>query len=326
MSHPATLPTYDQGTYMNTASGPQASRSYGTDGVFRRGDHLRAGRGGYHHDGIYLGNGQVIHLTSSPGEGKVGARVRIDPLEAFASGGPVTIRPYAGGHDPDAIIARALSQVGEGSYHLLFNNCQHFARLCATGDHVSEQVDAAAATATTAVTPVAAASVGINLVGSAGLVSGLSGPGIMSGLASYGALIGGGTVAGMMVLGTGPALASVAIMRRALREDDDLPKAERAARTAGRCGSAAGAVAGLLGSVAAVSALGVPGLSAAGISSGLAAIGATFGGGMAAGTMAVVAAPAITAALLGYLMYKLGLWWLESGPLPTTVISPQPSR
>src|SRR5487761_16966 len=149
MSHPATLPTYDQGTYMNTASGPQASRSYGTDGVFRRGDHLRAGRGGYHHDGIYLGNGQVIHLTSSPGEGKVGARVRIVPLEAFASGGPVTIRPYAGGHDPDAIIARALSQVGEGSYHLLFNNCQHFARLCAPGDHDSEQVDAAAATATT---------------------------------------------------------------------------------------------------------------------------------------------------------------------------------
>ena len=172
----------------------------------------------------------------------------------------------------------------------------------------------------------AAASAGITLVGSAGLVSGLSGPGIMSGLASYGALAGGGAVAGMMVLGTGPALASVAIMRRALREDADLPQAERAARTAGRRGSAAGAVAGSLGSVTVVSALGVPGLGAAGISSGLAAIGATFGGGMAAGTMAVVAAPAITAALLGYLMYKLALWWLQSGPLPATTAPPEPSQ
>lgn len=54
----------------------------------------------------------------------------------------------------------------------------------------------------------------------------------------------GGGAAGMMVLGTAPALTSVAIMRRALREDEDLPKAERSARTVGRHGSAAGAVAG----------------------------------------------------------------------------------
>ena len=311
--------------HMSTAPGPQATGNPGLSAAFRRGDHLRAGRpGGYHHDGIYLGIGQVIHLTSIPGEGTAGARVRIDPLEVFASGRPVTARPYAGNHDPDAIITRALSQFGEGNYHLLFNNCQHFARWCATGDRVSEQVDAAAATAVTTVTPVAAASVGISLVGSAGLVSGLSGPGIMSGLASFGAIVGGGAVAGMMVLGTAPALTSVASMRRALREDEDLPTAERAARTAGRHGSAAGAVAGSLGSVAVVSALGVPGLSAAGISSGLAAIGAAFGGGMAAGTMAVVAAPAITAAVLGYLIYRLAHWWLESGTPPVTGIPPQP--
>jgi hypothetical protein len=312
---------------MSTGSGPhsQSTGDSGMERAFRRGDHLRADRpGGYHHDGIYLGNEQVIHLTGIAGEGKAGARVRIDPLQVFASGGPVTVRPYAGNHDPDAIIARALSRLGEGDYHLLFNNCQHFARWCATGDRVSDQVDAAAASAGTAVAPVAAASLGINLVASAGLVSGLSGPGIMSGLASYGALVGGGAVAGMVVLGSAPALASVAIMRRALREDDDLPEDERAARTVGRRASAAGAVAGSLGSVAAVSALGVPGLSAVGISSGLASIGAAFGGGMAAGTMAVVAIPAITAVVLGYLVYRLDRWWLESNPLPTIAVLPQP--
>jgi Lecithin retinol acyltransferase len=306
---------------MSTAPGPQASGNPGQSGDFRRGHHLRAGRpGAPHHDGIYLGNGYVVHLT---GTSKADARVRIDPLAVFAAGRPVTVRPYAGNHDPDAIIARAMSQLGAGNYHLLFNNCQHFARWCATGDHLSEQVDAAAATTGTAVAPMAAASVGINMVASAGLVTGLSGPGIMSGLASYGAIVGGGAVAGMVVLGTAPALTSVAIMRRALREDDDLPEAERTARTAGRRGSVAGAVAGSLGSVAAVSALGVPGLSAAGISSGLAAIGTTFGGGMAAGTMAVVAAPAVAAAIVGYLIYRLAFWWLASGTPPAIAIRPE---
>jgi hypothetical protein len=39
-----------------------------------------------------------------------------------------------------------------------------------------------------------------------------------------------------------PALTCVAIMRRALREDEDLPKVERTVRTADRRGSAAGVV------------------------------------------------------------------------------------
>ena len=276
--------------------------------VLRRGDHLRAGYPrGVHHDGIYYGNGYVIHLTAPAGAGKAGAHVRMDTLAVFAGGRPVSVRPYAGAHDPEAIIARAVSRLGRGDYHLIFNNCQHFARWCATGEHVSEQVDSVAATTGTIATPALATSVGINVVGSAGLVTGLSGPGIMSGLASYGALVGGGAVAGLVVLGAGPGLVSVAIMNRAMREDGNLPRAERNARAAGRAGSAAGAVAGSAGAIAAVSAFGVPGLSAAGISSGLAAIGSAVGGGMAAGTMIAVAAPALVAAVLGYLAYQLVL-------------------
>jgi Lecithin retinol acyltransferase len=298
---------------MSTASEPPLSATPQGIRTFQRGDHIRAGRpGAIHHDGIYLGNGQVVHLTGVPGGGKAGAHVRIDALAVFAAGRPVSVRPYAGNHDPDAIIARAMSMLGAGNYHLIFNNCQHFARWCATGDRVSEQVTSAAATTGTVAAPVAAMSVGINMVASAGLVSGLSGPGIMSGLASYGALVGGGAVAGMVVLSAAPGLTSVAIMNRALHEDDDLPDTERAARTAGRAGSAAGAIAGSAAGVAAVSALGVPGLSAAGISSGLAAIGATIGGGMAAGTMCVIAAPAAAAAIIGYMTYRLALWFKSS--------------
>jgi len=276
-------------------------------GAFQRGDHLRAGYpGGVHHDGIYFGNGYVIHLCAPPGGGKAGACVRMDTLAVFAAGRPVAVRPYAGNHDPEAIVARAVSRLGYGNYHLVFNNCQHFARWCATGEHVSEQVDSVTAATGSIATPALAASVGINVVGSAGLVTGLSGPGIMSGLASYGALVGGGAVAGLAVLGAGPGLVSVAIMNRALREDNNLPRGERTARKAGRAGSAAGAVAGSAGAIATVGALGVPGLSAAGITSGLAAIGSTVGGGMAAGAMIAVAAPA-AAAVLGYLAYQLVL-------------------
>lgn len=291
---------------MSSAFEPCQDRNANCNVVLRRGDHVRAGSpGSIHHDGIYLGDGGVIHLVGTADGGRASAVVRIDALEVFARGRPVTVRPYAPNHDPDAIIVRALSKLGQGNYSLLSNNCQHYARWCATGDHVSEQVSSVTSTTCAVAAPAGAAAIGISMVSSAGIVTGLSGAGIMSGLAAWGAVIGGGAVAGLTVLGAVPGLASVVIMHRALREDGNLPADERAARTAGRTGSAGGAIVGAAGSIAVVSALGAPGLRAAGISSGLAAIGAAIGGGMAAGAMCVIAAPAIAAALLGYLSYRV---------------------
>jgi hypothetical protein len=282
----------------------------------QRGDHIRAGWPRQpHHDGIYLGNGRVIHLVGAPGEGKRGAHVQIGTLEDFAAGRPVTVRRYAGKSDPEAIIARAMSKLGDGDYNLVFNNCQHFARWCVTGDHVSEQVEATAAAVGASATPMVAAPIGISVVGSVGFVKGLGGPGIMSGLARSGATIGGGAVEGIMVLGIVPTLVTIAILATALREDEDLPGAERTARAAGRVGLAVGALAGSAGSIAAVNALGVPGLSGAGISSGLAALGAKVGGGMTRGTVCTIVLPAIAAALIGYAAYKLVLHWETTHPL-----------
>ena len=70
-------------------------------------------------------------------------------------------------------------------------------------------------------------------------------------------------------------------------------------------GTTAGSVAAGGGAVALVSAAGVPGLSAAGITSGLAAIGSSVGGGMAAGAFVVIAAPAAIGALVGWGLYRL---------------------
>ena len=59
------------------------------------------------------------------------------------------------------------------------------------------------------------------------------------------------------------------------------------------------------GMIAVISACGVPGLSAAGIASGLAAIGALVGGGMVAGIVVCSAAPLVVGGLL-YAVFKKG--------------------
>lgn len=284
-----------------------ASGAAGAPGLeLRRGDHIRVDRGLYHHDGIYLGNGQVIHLASSTGSGKAGARVQIGDIRDFANG-RVTVRRYQGERDPEETIARAMSRLGDGEYNLAFNNCQHFARWCVTGNHFSEQVEVGTALIGGMTVPVAVGHVGVNgVVSSAGRVNGLSGPGIMSGLAQCGSLVGGGAVEGMVLLAALSGLAAVAIMNTtALRHDDDLPEDELRARAAGRVGGVIGAVAGTAGGIAAVSHMGVPGLSGSGITSGLAAIGAWIGGGMTRGTFCVIAVPVIAAAAGAYLAWRL---------------------
>jgi hypothetical protein len=274
-----------------------------------RGDHLRATRLGYHHDGIDLGDGFVVHFAASEDETKVDACIRIDTFKTYAGDGVVTIRPYTGDRDVEIVVARARSRLGESGYNLVFNNCEHFARWCVTDKVVSEQVEGAAATGGVVSSAVVATVVGGDVIASAGIVAGVSGPGIMSGLAATGGLVGGGAVAGLGVLSAAPATASVVIVNRALRDDEELPQDERNARSMGRVGSVAGAGVTLASGIGAVSAMGsVAGLSAAGISSGLAAIGAGVGGGMAAGAVMVVAAPAAGAAIIGYGLYRLARW------------------
>lgn len=286
-----------------------------------RGDHLHASRPAYHHDGIDLGDGRVVHLAADEGGPKATACVRISTFEEFAGDGTVMVRQYAGDRDPDAIVERALSRVGRSGYDLVTNNCEHFARWCVTGDHHSEQVVAGVSAAGAVSLPWLAGNVGLNLVASAGVV-GTSGAGVMSGLAAAGAVVGGGAVAGVAVLGAGPAVAAAfAVHRFTLADDPDLPDAERRSRTAGRVGAVVGGAAGLAGAGWAIGALGIPGVSAVGISTGLAALGGFVGGGMAVGTALAVALPAVGVALGAYLLYSLWMWaertWTAlSGPRP----------
>jgi hypothetical protein len=284
-----------------------------------RGDHIRIARTAYYHHGIDLGDGYVIHRAASDGEGKADARVFRTTLTEFAGGGQVEICMYAAA-DPETTVARAESRLGELGYNLVFDNCEHFARWCVTGESSSAQVSSAVA-ATGIVSGGYIATAGtVSIVAVAGVVGGLSAPGVMSGLASAGRLIGGGAVAGVLVLGAVPAVAAVAATHVVMRDDVAQPRRERSARVVGRSTSAVGAVAGGVGAVAAISTAGsVAGLSAAGISSGLAALGSLVGHGMLAGAVIAAALPAVFALLLGYIAYRVASWF---APLRVATATP----
>ena len=189
------------------------------------------------------------------------------------------------------------SKLGETGYHLVKNNCEHFATWCCTGQAASRQVRGVGSlTAEGAVAATTVAATG-GVIAAAGAVQGVSGAGVMSGLASAGGLAGGGAAIGPAVIGAAPALATVGVIQIALRDDETLPEHERAARRDGRFASWVGAGGATAGGVAAISAMGATaGLSAPGIASGLAAIGAIAGGGMVAGATVVAAAPVVAAA------------------------------
>lgn len=264
-----------------------------------RADHIYVSRGPYTHHGVDAGDGTVIHFTGEPGTAKINAAIERTPMGDFLKGGELKTRRYGKRDGADTTMTRAESRLGEKGYHLVVNNCEHFATWCCTGRNSSQQVKGAGSlTAHGAIagTTVAATT---GVVGAMGAVSGLSGAGIMSGLATAGGVVGGGAAIGPAMIGLGPAVISVGITQVALRDDESLPAEERKARRDGRTASVLGAGASTVGGVAAVSAAGATGLSAAGITSGLAAIGATVGGGMAAGTVVVVAAPAVLAAGVG---------------------------
>ena len=91
----------------------------------------------YWHHGILVGEGSVIHYTSSPfrGNGEV-KRVR---LRTFAGGRRVYVIPSEADR-PDLVLQRAFSKLGESKYCLATNNCEHFAYYCRSGKGESGQV------------------------------------------------------------------------------------------------------------------------------------------------------------------------------------------
>lgn len=103
-----------------------------------RGDHLYVRRRRrYSHHGIDCGDGSVIHY--------VGPRARFrhvvrTSLEEFAAEDEVLVRSYGQRLSPEETVRKAESRLGSAGYHLVRNNCEHFAAWCCTGRAASAQV------------------------------------------------------------------------------------------------------------------------------------------------------------------------------------------
>ena len=272
----------------------------------KAGQHIFVKRLGYTHHGVVVGKNTIIHYSGELLQ-KSNAAIIKTTLEDFSQGATVQIQRYEKSiFTANEIALRAHNKLGESRYNLIFNNCEHFARWCCIGQHLSEQVKDTAASAAGAIGTRAAQTAGLGVISSTGSVAGMSGPGIMSGLAKTGSLVGGGAVAGITVLAALPATATTLAMHKVLADDALLPHKERDARSAGRKATVVGAVGGAAGTLATISSAGtVAGLSGPGISTALVAIGP---GGMATGAGIAIAAPAMAAAGVGYGVYRLFKW------------------
>lgn len=107
------------------------------------GSHIKTFRLGYSHHGIYCGNGKVVHYSGFAQAFKKGA-LEVTTLEMFLGDETecyiVKYPSHKIKYSRSEIVDRAFSRVGEDSYNLAFNNCEHFATWCVTGRSESQQV------------------------------------------------------------------------------------------------------------------------------------------------------------------------------------------
>ncbi len=102
--------------------------------------HLVTPRAFYTHHGIYAGNGRVIHYSGlAYGWGR--GAVEDVPLERFAHGHSIRVRRDQRRFDPGAVVERARSRLGEHSYRILTNNCEHFCAWALRDENRSSQVE-----------------------------------------------------------------------------------------------------------------------------------------------------------------------------------------
>ena len=114
------------------------------------GSMIRVQAGSIHHYGVYVSPDEVIQFGLAPAlrlhQRDADVTVLSTDLASFRNGGSCETAVFtpeeAVNHPtPAEAVAAARNRMGEGGYHILYNNCEHFAYECVTGKHYSEQVD-----------------------------------------------------------------------------------------------------------------------------------------------------------------------------------------
>lgn len=102
--------------------------------------HLVTPRTLYGHHGIYVGNGRVIHYAGLAHGWRRGPVEEVS-LERFAQGRDIRVREDPPRFDRREVVERARSRLGERSYRILTNNCEHFCAWALRGESRSAQVE-----------------------------------------------------------------------------------------------------------------------------------------------------------------------------------------
>ena len=116
----------------------------------KRGDMIRVGLGSIYHFGIFVSEDEVIQFGLAPSQRgwlrDSEVEVLASDIDAFLAGGFLEVcefdRKERKKHrKPDEVVACARKRLGERGYHILYNNCEHFANECLSGEHICHQAD-----------------------------------------------------------------------------------------------------------------------------------------------------------------------------------------
>lgn len=116
------------------------------------GDIVRISIGTVYHYGIFVSEDEVIQFGLPPMPGSAvdfqSIKVLSTDIDTFACGKIVEKAVYSQSEKhskfpPDEVISRARGRIGQGGYHLIHNNCEHFVNECVFGVKVSWQEEEA---------------------------------------------------------------------------------------------------------------------------------------------------------------------------------------
>ncbi len=114
------------------------------------GDMIRVKVGPMYHYGIYIRDDEVIQFGPNPalrlGLADSELSVCQTDMDAFLCGEFLEVRvpdrkERRHQFSPKKTAELARSRIGEKGYHILHNNCEHFAYECVTGEHYSSQME-----------------------------------------------------------------------------------------------------------------------------------------------------------------------------------------
>ncbi len=114
------------------------------------GDMIRIKSGEIYHYGIYVSDDEVIQFGLAPAMRPTVKDSEIEVLatdiDAFLTGAFLEVAEFdrkekKKNRSPKEAVAYARARLGERGYHILNNNCEHFAYECLTGVHYSSQSD-----------------------------------------------------------------------------------------------------------------------------------------------------------------------------------------